>query len=78
MDETTMDDSQDSTTQTPWRTVEQVAREEAQCGPKLIYREIQAGRLRAARIGGRREYRIHRDWVTEWLTRSAEPIEVRR
>jgi excisionase family DNA binding protein len=67
----------DSTELTPWLTVEQ-ARDIAQCGPKLLYREIRAGRLRAARIGGRRDLRIHRDWIDEWLTRSAEPVEVRR
>ncbi len=48
----------------------------AKCGPKLIYREIKAGRLRAARIGGRRDLRIHRSWIDEWLMRCATPIEI--
>jgi excisionase family DNA binding protein len=61
---------------TPWRTVKQVA-ERAQCGDGLVYREIRAGRLRAARIGGRRDLRIHDDWIDQWLTASAEPVEVR-
>jgi excisionase family DNA binding protein len=59
-----------------WLTVEQ-ARQIAQCGAKLIYREIRAGRLRAARIGNRRDLRIHRGWIDEWLEASARPVEIR-
>jgi excisionase family DNA binding protein len=55
---------------TPWLTVEQAA-ERARCGVKTIYREVRAGRLRAARIGGRRELRLRAEWVDDWLTRSA-------
>ncbi len=58
-----------------WLTVKQ-ARRTAQCGAKLLYREIKAGRLRAARIGGRRDLRIHQTWVDEWLTRCATPVEI--
>ena len=58
-----------------WLTVEQ-ARRIAQCGAKLLYREIRAGRLRAAIIGGRRDLRIHRSWIDEWLMRCATPIEI--
>jgi excisionase family DNA binding protein len=45
------------------------------CGRKLLYREIKAGRLRAARIGNRRDLRIHRDWIDQWLNASAHPVE---
>ena len=62
-------------TSSDWLTVEQ-ARNIAQCGAKLLYREIKAGRLRAARIGGRRDLRIQRSWIDEWLTRCATPIEI--
>jgi hypothetical protein len=34
---------------------------------KTIYREVKAGRLRAARIGGRRELRLLPEWVDAWL-----------
>ena len=34
------------------------AAERARCGPNLIYREVQAGRLKMARLGGRRELRL--------------------
>jgi excisionase family DNA binding protein len=47
----------------------------AQVGLKLIYREVRGGRLRAARIGGRRDIRIHVDWLDEWLRAASEPVE---
>ena len=59
----------------PWLTVTEAA-ERARCGPKLIYREVRAGRLRAARLGGRRELRLKAHWVDLWLERSATPSPV--
>ena len=50
----------------PWLTVKEAAAR-ARCGAKLIYREVRAGRLRAARVGGRRELRFLVAWVDEWL-----------
>lgn len=55
----------------PWLTAEEAA-QRGRCGVKTIYREVRAGRLRAARIGGRRELRLKPEWVDEWLTRAAE------
>lgn len=52
---------------TPWLTVNEAA-ERARCGIKTIYREVRAGRLKAARIGGRRELRLLPEWVDAWLT----------
>ena len=50
----------------------------AHLGDKLIYKEIKAGRLRAARVGGRRgPLRVHRTWVDAWLTKASEMVEVR-
>ena len=60
-----------------WLTVNEVAKV-AKCGRRLIYREVKAGRLRAARLGLRRDIRVHRDWIREWLERCAAPIEVMR
>jgi excisionase family DNA binding protein len=60
----------DHTTQSPWLTVEE-AGERARCGVKTIYREVRAGRLKAARVGGRRELRLLSAWVDEWLLKSA-------
>ena len=58
-----------------WLTTEQAAAR-AQVGPKLVYREVKAGRLRAARVGGRRDLRFLASWIDEWLTRCATPIEI--
>jgi excisionase family DNA binding protein len=59
----------------PWLTVIEAA-ERARCGPKLIYREVRAGRLRAARVGGRRELRLRVEWVDEWLLKASTPVEI--
>lgn len=53
---------------TPWLTVSEAA-DRARCGVKTIYREVRAKRLRAARIGGRRELRFLPQWIDEWLIR---------
>src|SRR5262245_11997001 len=61
----------------PWLTVREAA-ERARCGPRVIYREVEAGRLRAARLGGRRELRLLPEWVDDWLIATTTPIEVDR
>jgi excisionase family DNA binding protein len=60
-----------------WLTVLEVAGV-MKCGKRLVYREIAAGRLRAAHIGGRRDIRVHRDWVDEYLRSCAEPVELQK
>jgi excisionase family DNA binding protein len=60
----------------PWLTVQEAA-QRARCGPRVIYRKVQAGRLRSARVGGRRELRLLADWIDDWLLASA-PVEVDR
>jgi excisionase family DNA binding protein len=66
-----------TTQQSPWLTAK-----EAGCrgrvGAKVIYRESKAGRLRHARVGGRRELRFRPEWIDQWLEQTAEPVEVRR
>jgi excisionase family DNA binding protein len=52
--------------------VEQAAAR-AQTGTKTIYREVKAGRLRAARVGGRRELRLRDEWIDMWLEKCATP-----
>lgn len=50
----------------PWMTAEEAA-QRSRCGVKTIYREVRAKRLKAARVGGRRELRLLAEWVDEWL-----------
>ena len=51
---------------TPWLTVREAA-QYARCGVKVLYKEIKEGRLKAARIGGRREFRLLSAWLDDWL-----------
>ncbi len=53
----------------PWLTVKEAA-ERARCGIKTIYREVKAHRLKAARVGGRRELRFRPEWIDAWLESS--------
>jgi excisionase family DNA binding protein len=55
----------------PWLTVRDAAAY-ARCGTRLLYREVRAGRLRAARVGGRRDLRILTEWLDAWLIVSSE------
>jgi excisionase family DNA binding protein len=61
----------------PWLTVTEAA-DRARCGVKLIYREVKARRLRAARVGGRRELRLRAEWIDTWLDAHTTPQEVVR
>jgi excisionase family DNA binding protein len=55
----------------PWLTVLQAAKR-AQCSDALIYRVIRAGKLKAARLGERRELRIKVSWLDAWIESTAE------
>ena len=57
----------------PWLDVNEAA-QYARCGVKTLYKEIARGRLRAARIGGRREIRVLREWLDTWLLASTGSI----
>ncbi len=67
-----MDDDKRSS---PWLTVTEAA-DRARCGVRLIYREVRASRLRAARVGGRRELRIRAEWIDTWLDAYTTPQEI--
>jgi len=57
----------------PWLTVREATRRVGgKCGPKLLYQEVRAGRLRAAKIGGRRELRFLPEWIDTWLVESSK------
>ena len=65
------------TKSSPWLTVTEAA-DRARCGVRLIYREVRASRLRAARVGGRRELRIRAEWIDTWLDAYTTPQEIVR
>ena len=60
---------------TPWLTATESA-ERARVGVKVIYSEIRSGRLKAARVGGRRAFRLLPAWIDSWLEETATPVEV--
>jgi excisionase family DNA binding protein len=62
-----------STDAVRWLKVREAA-DRARCGPKTIYRAVQSGQLRAARVGGRRELRFLASWIDCWL--AGEELEL--
>ena len=63
------------TPSSPWRTTAESARY-LRKGPKFVRREVKAGRLRAARVGGRGDLIMKVEWLDAFLEAMAEPIEV--
>jgi hypothetical protein len=59
----------------PWRTLKQAAAR-VHRGPRFLAREIKAGRLRAARVGGRGEYLTRDEWLDQWVEAQAEPVPI--
>lgn len=55
-----------------WLTVADAA-QHARCGKRSIYTGVHQGKLRAARLGGRRELRFLVEWVDAWLLASITP-----
>jgi excisionase family DNA binding protein len=62
---------------TVWLRLEQAAKL-AQVHPATLRREIARGRLRHARVGGRKAIRIRPEWIDAWLEEGGTPIEVTR
>ena len=46
------------------------------CGKKSVYTAVDQGKLRAARLGGRREQRFLAERVDAWLLASSTPVIV--
>lgn len=59
----------------PWLTLHQAATY-AKRSRKFLAREVTDGRLRAARVGGRRELFFRPEWIDEWLEDLATPVMV--
>jgi len=59
----------------PWLTAAE-AGAYLQRSKRFVLREIDAGRLRAARIGGRREVLTRREWLDQWVEDQAVPLPV--
>lgn len=51
---------------TPWLDVVEGAAY-AKVSRKLIYRAIRGGRLKAARVGGRRQVRLRKEWLDAFI-----------
>ncbi len=60
----------------PWLKLGQCA-ERVQVHEATLRREIQRGRLRHARVGGRKSIRVRASWLDEWLLASSTPVEAR-
>jgi excisionase family DNA binding protein len=61
----------------PWLNIKQAAAY-VHRGRDFIGREIRAGRLRAARIGGRGEILTRAEWLDAWVQDQAKPILIQR
>ncbi len=59
----------------PWLTSGEAA-DRARVGVKVIYTEAKAGRLQAARVGGRRELRLLPEWIDTWLEATSTPVVI--
>ena len=45
---------------------------------RFVLREVRAGRLRAARIGGRGEVITCDEWLDEYVMNQAQPVPIRK
>jgi excisionase family DNA binding protein len=60
---------------TPWLTAAEAA-DHLKRGKRFVLREIKAGRLRAARIGGRGEVLTRAEWLDQFVEDLAAPVMV--
>ena len=58
---------------TPWLNVREAAAR-AKCGERSIYNAVAARKLRAARLGGRRELRFLAEFIDAWLLATTTPV----
>ena len=55
-----------------WLKAREAAAYAGNISPKVLYRAVRDGRLKAARIGVGRNLVFAVEWVDEWLTQSVE------
>lgn len=60
-------------TASPWLTSAEAAAY-LKRGRRFVLREIKAGRLRAAVVGGRREVLTRAEWLDLWIEGQATPV----
>lgn len=60
---------------TPWMTATDAAAY-LKRGRRFLLSEIKAGRLRAARVGGRGEVLTRREWCDQWVEAQAAIVMV--
>jgi excisionase family DNA binding protein len=63
--------------ESPWLTAADAANY-LKRGRRFVIREIHAGRLRAAVVGGRREFLTRAEWCDQWVEDQAAPVAVLR
>jgi excisionase family DNA binding protein len=54
----------------PWMRIRE-ASAYVRCGPKLLYRSVREGKLKAVRLGGRRDLVFRQSWLDEFLEAGA-------
>ena len=59
----------------PWLTAQEAA-DRLRISLRTLYYEVGAGRLRAARVGGRRSLRFLPEWCDSYLEQTSTPVEI--
>jgi hypothetical protein len=57
-----------------WRTLKQES-QRVHVSEATMRREIRAGKLRNARVGGRKSIRLRPEWTDAWLLSTSTPVE---
>jgi hypothetical protein len=60
----------------PWLKLKTEGAAYAKRGGRFLAREVNAGRLRTAKIGGRGELITRASWLDEWIEAQAAPVTV--
>ena len=58
----------------PWKTLTEGGAYVGGRSKRFLAREVRAGRLRAARIGGRGEYLTRTEWLDSWVLEQVQPV----